>query len=186
MQYSVGVIHGRFQVLHNDHLAYLLAGKALCKKLVVGITNPDPGRTAAEATDVQRGLESNNPLSYYQRAQLVEAVLLEQGIARDAFMVVPFPINLPQLYRWYVPLDATFFVTIYDDWGRAKLQRFSDLGLRTHVLRDVPNDEKGLSASQVRQLMQQGGNWQNLVPPAAARLLMQWDIPQRLLQLAQH
>jgi nicotinamide-nucleotide adenylyltransferase len=112
-------------------------------------------------------------------------VLLEQGIARDAFMVVPFPINLPELYRWYVPLDATFFVTIYDDWGRAKLQRFNDLGLRTHVLRDVPNDEKGLSASQVRQLMQQGGNWQSLVPPAAARLLVQWDIPQRLLQLAQ-
>lgn len=25
--FDVGVIHGRFQVLHNDHLKYLLAGK---------------------------------------------------------------------------------------------------------------------------------------------------------------
>jgi glycerol-3-phosphate cytidylyltransferase-like family protein len=34
-QYDVGVIHGRFQVLHNDHLKYLLLGKALFKHLVV-------------------------------------------------------------------------------------------------------------------------------------------------------
>jgi len=36
-----GVVHGRFQVLHNDHVKYLLAGKARCRHLVVGITNPD-------------------------------------------------------------------------------------------------------------------------------------------------
>ena len=40
--YDIGVIHGRFQVPHNDHLRYLLAGKALCRHLVVGLTNPDP------------------------------------------------------------------------------------------------------------------------------------------------
>ena len=40
--YETGVIHGRFQVLHNDHLKYLLSGKALCRHLVVGITNPEP------------------------------------------------------------------------------------------------------------------------------------------------
>lgn len=185
MKYNVGVIHGRFQVLHNDHLAYLLAGKALCEKLVVGITNPDPSHTAVEEADKQRGLQINNPLTYFERAQLVDAVLTEQGISRDDFMVVPFPVNLPHLYRWYVPLDATFFVTIYDDWGRAKLQRFAELGLHTHVLRDVPLTQKGLSASTVRYQMQTGGNWQNLVPPAAAHLLELWGVPQRLRDLAQ-
>jgi len=39
---ETGVIHGRFQVLHNDHLKYLMEGMALCDHLVVGITNPDP------------------------------------------------------------------------------------------------------------------------------------------------
>ena len=42
---QTGVIHGRFQVLHNDHLKYLLAGKADASTLVVGITNPDPCQT---------------------------------------------------------------------------------------------------------------------------------------------
>ena len=40
--HKIGVIHGRFQLLHNDHLKYLLAGKKRCEHLVVGITNPDP------------------------------------------------------------------------------------------------------------------------------------------------
>lgn len=37
-----GVIHGRFHILHNDHLKYLLAGKLARCHLIVGITNPDP------------------------------------------------------------------------------------------------------------------------------------------------
>lgn len=33
---EVGVIHGRFQVFHNDHLEYVLAGKSRCRHIVVG------------------------------------------------------------------------------------------------------------------------------------------------------
>jgi len=32
--FDVGVIHGRFQVLHNDHLKYLLAGKEKCVQFI--------------------------------------------------------------------------------------------------------------------------------------------------------
>ena len=51
---ETGVIHGRFQVFHNDHLVYLLAGLALCRHLVVGITNPDPFLTRDDAADRKR------------------------------------------------------------------------------------------------------------------------------------
>jgi cytidyltransferase-like protein len=44
-QYDVGIIHGRFQILHNDHVKYLMAGKELCEHIIVGITNPDPSLT---------------------------------------------------------------------------------------------------------------------------------------------
>ena len=37
---KVGVIHGRFQLLHNDHMKYLLAGKQRCEHLIIGICNP--------------------------------------------------------------------------------------------------------------------------------------------------
>ena len=176
----VGVIHGRFQVLHNDHLRYLLAGKELCGHLVVGITNPDPVLTRADPADPARSAPEANLLTYYERYHLVRAALEEAGVHHGAFSVVPFPVNLPELYRYYVPLDAVFYLTIYDDWGRRKLERFGALGLRTHVLWERPVEEKGLRGTGVRGLMAAGLPWEHLVPASGALLLKRWMVPERL------
>jgi nicotinamide-nucleotide adenylyltransferase len=177
---ETGVIHGRFQVLHNDHLTYLLAGRERCRHLVVGITNPDPTLTRPEPADPGRGDPLANPLTYWERFVLVREALREAGVPDADLSVVPLPINLPELFRHYVPLDATFFLTIYDDWGRRKLERFRGLGLRTEVLWERPPEHKGLSGSDVRLWMARGGPWRDLVPPSTRRLLEAWDIPGRL------
>jgi nicotinamide mononucleotide adenylyltransferase len=179
-QVETGVIHGRFQVLHNDHLVYLLAGMALCRHLVVGITNPDPLLTRNEDADPKRSDPAANPLTYFERYLMVRAVLEEAGIEPSRLSVVPFPINIPELYRYYVPLDALFFLSIYDEWGKQKLEYFRSLGLMTHVLRDVSAEQKGLSATEIRRRMASGEPWEELVPPAAAQLLKRWNIPSRL------
>lgn len=178
--YDKGVIHGRFQVLHNDHVRYLLAGKALCRHLVVGITNPDPSRTKDEAADPHRSHPAANPLTYFERYRLVRAALTESGCDLSEFSVVPFPINTPAYYRYYLPMDAVFFVSIYDDWGRRKMQYFQSLNLSVHVLREVTDEEKGISGSEVRRRMAAGRPWQHLVPGSVAQLLQKWHIPQRL------
>lgn len=177
---ETGVIHGRFQVLHNDHLVYLLAGMALCRHLVVGITNPDPLLTRDESADPKRSSPAANPLTYFERYLMVRAVLEEAGIEASRYSVVPFPVNMPELYRYYIPLDAQFFLSIYDDWGKRKLEYFTSLGLATHVLREVPAARKGLSATDIRCRMARDQPWQELVPPAVARLMKKWDIPGRL------
>jgi nicotinamide-nucleotide adenylyltransferase len=181
--YQNGVIHGRFQVLHNDHLTYLLAGKALCKHLVVGITNPDPSRVREETADSHRSSRSANPLTYYERYQLIRAALTEADCSLDEFSVVPLPIHDPQLYRYYVPTEAVFFLAIYDDWGRQKKKYFESLHLEIHVLREVPPEEKGISGTEVRREMADGDPWEHRVPGSVARLLKQWNIPQRLRSL---
>lgn len=175
-----GVIHGRFQVLHNDHLKYLLAGKARCRHLVVGITNPDPILTKDDSTDPQRSDPTSNPLTFFERYQLVQASLEEANIVHEDFSVVPFPINFPDLYGYYVPLDAVFYLTIYDQWGRRKLDMFKSLGLKTEVMWEKRPDEKGLTGAQVRKLMALDESWEHLVPPSTARLLKLWKIPDRL------
>ncbi len=182
---ETGVIHGRFQVLHNDHLVYLLAGMALCRHLVVGITNPDPLLTRDEHADPKRSDPAANPLTYYERYVMVRAVMEEAGIESSRFSVVPFPINLPELYRYYVPLDALFFLSIYDEWGKRKLEYFTSLGLKIHVLREVSKDQKGLSATDIRRRMARNEPWQELVPPSVARLMKKWDIPSRLGKIRQ-
>jgi nicotinamide mononucleotide adenylyltransferase len=183
-QYETGVIHGRFQILHNDHLAYLLAGKALCRHLVVGITNPEPLLVRPEDADPHRSDSLANPLTYYERYWMVKAVLLDEGLTPQAFSIVPLPINFPERYRHYVPMDAVFFLSIYDQWGQRKLHYFRSLELRTHVLRKVRPEEKGLSASDIRRAMLRDEAWEQAVPPGIARLVKGWDIPARLKLMA--
>jgi len=182
---EMGVIHGRFQVFHNDHLVYLLSGMALCRHLVVGITNPDPILTRNENADPERSDPATNPLTYFERYLMVRAVLEEAGIQSSRFSVVPFPVNIPELYRHYVPLDALFFLSIYDAWGKRKLEYFQSLGLKTHVLREVSPDQKGLSATDIRRRMIQNEPWEELVPPAVTLLMKKWGIPARLRKIQQ-
>jgi nicotinamide-nucleotide adenylyltransferase len=182
-KYEIGVIHGRFQVFHNDHLKYLLAGKQLCRHLVVGITNPAPYMVREESADLNRSNPSANPLTYYERSVLIQSVMQENGIDLRDLSVVPLPINSPDFYQYYVPLNAVFFLSIYDDWGRKKLSYFESLGLKTHVLREVPLEEKGISASVVRDLMIKDQSWEHLLPQGVAFLMKQWKIPARLKKL---
>jgi nicotinamide-nucleotide adenylyltransferase len=183
MMTETGVIHGRFQVLHNDHLAYILAGKARCRHLIVCITNPDPLLTRHDSADAGRSSPAANPLTYFERYTLVRSALLEAGVNHQDFSVVPLPVNFPELYQYYVPLDAVFYLTIYDEWGRRKLKIFQSLGLTTEVLWEKPSHEKGIVGRDIRGHMIQGEPWEHLVPRAVATLLKQWGIPQRLREL---
>jgi len=178
--YELGFIHGRFQILHNDHRKYLLAGKALCRHLIVGITNPDPTLTREDAADPNRSCADANPLTYYERQLMVRETLIEAGVDGRDFTVVPFPVNFPELYFCYVPKDAVFFVSIYDDWGRKKRDTFVRLGLRTHVLWEVSPEQKGLSGSDIRQAIVKNQPWEHLVPPAVGRLIKAWNLRARL------
>jgi len=180
---ETGVIHGRFQVLHNDHLRYLLAGKSRCRHLVVGITNPDPSLTASDEADPERHEPHANPLTYFERYVMIREVLSEAGLSEQGFSIVPFPVNRPDLYGFYVPLDATFFLTIYDDWGRRKREMFESVGLEIEVLWEKPPEEKGLLAGDIRERMARGEAWETMVPPAVAERMHAWDVPARLRKL---
>lgn len=133
-----------------------------------------------EASNPERGSIAANPLTYFERYAMVRTALEELGIPSSAFSIVPLPINQPELYRYYVPLTAVFFLTIYDDWGRRKLAYFKSLGLKTHILWEVPPEQKGLSAAEIRRRMIEGERWQHLVPKSVAGLMKQWKIKERL------
>ena len=185
LKYDIGVIHGRFQVFHNDHLNYLLSGKQLCRHMVVGITNPDPSLVRQETADPKRSRLIANPLTYFQRYTLIHSAMEENKINLREISVVPLPINRPELYKYYVPLDAVFFLSIYDDWGKRKLTYFESLGLKTHIIRKVSLEEKGISASEIRNCMINNQPWEHLLPKSVASLMKQWKIPERLKALNQ-
>ncbi|MBG0790839.1 MAG: nicotinate-nucleotide adenylyltransferase [Desulfovibrionaceae bacterium] len=178
--HPLGFIHGRFQILHNDHLTYLLAGKRLCKHLIIGVTNPDAASTRDEAADPARSSRANNPLSYEERATMIRAALVEAGVDPETFDIVPFPICRPELYDRHCPAEAVYFLTIYDDWGREKKRRFEAHGLRTQVLWERPSSEKDIEGKNVRAAIRDGREWRHLVPPSVAKLVDEWDLAGRL------
>ena len=182
--HEIGVLHGRFQVLHNDHMKYLLAGKSRCSHLVVGITNPDPSLTKEDLANSHRSRDIENPLTYFERYLMMSAALREAGLKCEEFSVVPFPINFPGLYQYYVPLEAVFYVTVYDSWGKRKIQLLESVGLTVEVMWEKSPEEKGLSGIFVRETILGGKSWEHMVPPSTAQLLKKWNIMERLARLA--
>lgn len=183
-RYKTGVIHGRIQILHNDHMKFLMAGKKLCKHLIVGITNPDPSLTKDHDSNPHRSTLVANPLTYYERYVMIKEALLEKGLKFSEFSIVPFPINVPELLKYYVPMDAVFFLSIYDDWGRQKKVYLEALGLKVHVLWEVPLEEKGLNGSDIRDSMLKGEPWEHFLPTAVVKLVKKWDIITRISKLS--
>ena len=184
-KYDLGTIHGRFQILHNDHMKFLMTGKKLCEHLIVGITNPDPSLTKDHDSNPHRSTPIANPLTYYERYVMVKETLLEKGLKFSEFSIVPFPISVPELLKYYVPMDVVFFLSIYDGWGRQKKAYLEALGLKVHVLWEIPLEQKGLSGSDIRTAMLKGEPWEHLLPTAVVKLVKKWNIKTRISELSE-
>src|SRR5262245_44124310 len=107
------MVHGRFQPFHDGHLEYLRAARPLCLTLIIGITNPDPAATREEATSEHRHLPESNPYTYFERFLMVREVLRDEGIAGDTSIVIPFPVNSPERWRYYIPPNVVHYLRVF-------------------------------------------------------------------------
>lgn len=165
----LGMVHGRFQPFHVGHLDYLTKAATRCGTLVVGITNPDPTHVRAEEANPARSRDSANPFPYHLRYRMVRGAAVEAGVDPGRLVVVPFPIHEPTLWEHYVPRGAVHFIRVFSDWERQKGERLERAGYRVVVL--DAGAAKSVSGTEVRSLLERGGPWRELVPPAVAALL---------------
>jgi len=181
---KIGVIHGRFQPLHNGHMKDLVLPAAeQCEHLIVGIANPDPLLTAPHPANPVRAQSDSNPFTFYERATMIRSTLVAIGMKEGQLTIVPFPINRPELLKHYVPFDATFYVTVYDDWTRYKKELLESLGLKVVVIFDCQRDQQDFSATLVRKRMASGGDWKSLVPEAVATFVCENHLEERLKRI---
>lgn len=164
MKTKTGVVHGRFQLLHNDHMKFILEAKSRCQHLIVGICNPDKETTAYNEIDPHRSSDEANPFTYYERYEMIKGSLLEAGVPADEFDIVPFPINFPERIFNYAPRDARYYLTIYDQWGYEKKEMLESIGCDVEVLWEVDISRKGISGTDVRALIKEGKSWEEFVP----------------------
>jgi cytidyltransferase-like protein len=177
---KIGVIHGRFQGLHYGHMEYLLDGKRRCDFLYIGITNPDPGLTKENIADLKRSKPEENPFTYYERMIMLRDAMVEVGIDRNEFEIVPFPINFPELIKFYVPMNALFFVTIYDEWGKHKLETLNSLGIKTDLMWTRRLEERFTTGKDVRKLIAANEEWEHLVPKSVAAYIKNNQLDARI------
>lgn len=181
---KVGVIHGRFQLLHNDHMKYLLAGKERCEHLIIGICNPEVDLTKYTSANPHRSKKSSNPLTYFERMECIKYSMIEAGVKQEEFDIVPFPINFPEKIFNYAPLDAKYYMTIYDEWGEEKLKSLrNDLKLDVEVLWRVTLEEKGISASDIRECIWKGKEWKQFVPEFVYNYITDHKLDDRIKKL---
>lgn len=161
---EIGAVCGRFQIFHSEHLEYVLAAKERCEHLIIGITSPDKSVSPVEMVDINRGKDEANPCTYYERMKMIERVLLDVGIKRKNFDIVPFPVGKPELLRFYIPKDTCIFITILDEWGHCKKERLQEQEYLVDVLWE--KEDKLISSTMIRKCIALGLEWKQFVPDA--------------------
>ena len=174
LQRTLACVTGRFQPFHRDHLWLVAHAAALAEHVIVAITNPDPRSRLAHPDSDHRHLDASNPFGYRVRARMVTAALLDAGI-RD-FDVVPFPLEAPQTWPSYVPLEALHLVRAYTPWERAKAGTLRDHGYEVLLLEG--DLDSRITATQIRESIACGRDeWRALVPDAVARTIDRIGVP---------
>lgn len=161
------MVHGRFQPFHLGHLELLRAARSRFARVLVGITNADASQRRLEPADPTRSSAEANPFTYLERATMIEAVLRDEG--GEQSLVVPFPVSQPELWPDYVPAGAVHVLRVFDEWGRVKADRLRRHGQRVIVLDEGAS--KGVSGTEVRRRLREGGDWRALVPEPVARVI---------------
>jgi nicotinamide mononucleotide adenylyltransferase len=150
---TLACVTGRFQPVHDQHVELFGIALAECDRLVVAVTNPDPGARHEEPTSAHRHTATANPFTYYERLRLLDAALAGAGL-RERCTVVPFDLTRPAAWPHYVPLHARHFVRAYDPWERRKAALLADAGYAVTVLEGDPG--RRLSGTEVRRLLAEG------------------------------
>ncbi|MGN1165998.1 MAG: nicotinate-nucleotide adenylyltransferase [Lachnospiraceae bacterium] len=178
-----GVVHGRFQVMHLKHMEYILAAKMRCRKLFIGLTNPDSMHTKDSVHDINRSERSSNPLTYYERYEMIRGAMKEFNVPESEYDIIPFPINYPEYLLQYVPRDAVYYMGMYDEWDEEKYKVLKELGLNIEVLWKRMPEEKGVTASWVRSCIATDQEWAHLVPKSVYHYLTEHNLDERIGRL---
>lgn len=180
---TTGSVHGRFQPLHNGHMEYILAAQERCQFLYVGLTQPDIRALRSTVHGSHRALKYSNPLSYFERQELVTQSLEDSGVERSLFSVIPFPIETADRLTDFLPLNVTCFTTIYEDWNVQKVRLLEAVGYRVEVL--WRRAHKAVQGSEIRDSIRVGKeDWKRDVPQATIDLVARLDLRSRLESLS--
>lgn len=182
MKIKEGSVHGRFQPLHLGHLEYILAAKKKCDFLWIGITQPETNELTKIVADPHRSIPFNNPLSYIERSEMIINTLVDEGVSRDEFSIIPFPVETPEKLHDFLPKSIPIFTTVCEEWNLYKINLLQSFGYQVIVLweRQVKKYEGIVIREKIKN---NDESWKDMVKPATIEIIEKYNIRDRLLNL---
>lgn len=181
VRFQTGAVCGRFQPLHLEHLDYIKRAKERCDFLWVGIVNPDIRALIPCPDDHHRGESASNPLTYFERVQIIVQALLEIGWSRSDFGCTPFPLDMKDRVADFLPTSIPIFISICDDWSNTKSLLLQNMGYNTEIV--VTRDKTRITGTRIRAMIAENDDqWQHLVPAATRRVLANLSLRKRIAE----
>ena len=186
MTKKIAVVHGRFQPMHNGHLErYVMKAVELskCSSLYVGITNSDEAHIKPSISNPDRSKPQNNPLNFIERFEMIKLTLLDRGLKREQFEIIPFPINRLDLLHSYQIENANYYLTIFDQWGKDKLSYLVEMFGKDNV-HSIPvtvSEQDRIKAVDIRNNMKNGTEWEHLVPRSVSKYLKSKNLVDKIV-----
>ena len=168
---ELGMVHGRFQPFHKGHLEYVMAALDHCQKLVIALTNPDKTLIKAELLAPHRHLREANPFSLLERIIMIQETLIDEKIPLERIIFISFPINMPDLWEYYITKEVVQFVRVVSPWENEKAERFKRWSSVVNILDSSNFKYTDISATEIRRRIHENSNWTDLVPPNVAMII---------------
>lgn len=150
---SLAAVTGRFQPFHAGHLDLVRIALGESERVIIGITNPDPGSWREHSDSAHRHRPESNPFTFYERMSMIDAVLAEEGVDHRC-EIVAFPLDRPDVWSHYIPLSAVQYVRAYSEWERSKADLLASGGYAVRLIDGDPAQE--VRASTIRAAAREG------------------------------
>jgi len=166
----VGAYVGRFQPPHRGHIHAILYALSQVDELVIIIGS------------AQYSHEDDNPFTAGERLEMLRAALDEAGVDRRRYLIIPVSdTHVHSIWVSHVlAYTPRFDVVFTNEPLTARL--FKEAGFE---VRPIPFLEREkYCATEVRRRVLNSGDWEELVPPAVARLMKERGWLERMVELA--
>ena len=162
-----GLLIGRFQPFHLGHLDAVLFGLSRTENLFIGIASSNKSN------------ESRNPFSAKERREMITSSI--DPTMSDRIKIFDIP-DVGDHEKWTFEIDKTVpkydVVFTNDEFTKTLFEK-----RRMNVIPVILKDREKFSGTNVRQLMADGKNWQDLVPRGTKNVLDMIDAKNRLKNL---
>ena len=152
---SNGLYIGRFQPFHLGHLSAIKQALQVVEKLYIGIGSSQYNHT------------NENPFTAEERQKMIELALKEAELeARCEIFLIP---DIHDEEKWvdHVKKIVSYFEIVFVGNEGIVKNLFEKRDIKVVMLKQ----ELNISASKIRQLMKEGGQWEKSVSTIVAQCL---------------